>query len=111
VTDVLSFPAYQPSTVRKLLTKKVLQGGAAPIVLGDIVIASGQARRQAGQVGHSLGTELRVLALHGLLHLIGYDHDVDGGAMAALERALRRKGRLREGLIERAGVRPAGKHR
>ena len=111
VTDVLSFPAHDRRSIRKLLTKKGLQRSARPLELGDVVIASGQARRQARQAGHSLGTELRVLALHGLLHLIGYDHDVDGGAMAALERALLQKGRLREGLIERAGTRPAGKHR
>jgi probable rRNA maturation factor len=111
VTDVLSFPALEASSVRKLLTLKTLRVGVAPVELGDVVIASGQAQRQARQVGHSLATELRVLALHGLLHLIGYDHDVDGGAMAALERVLRRKGRLREGLIERAGVRADGKHR
>jgi len=111
VTDVLSFPALEADSVRKLLTKKTLRASSAPVELGDVVIASGQARRQAQQVGHSLATELRVLALHGLLHLIGYDHDVDGGAMAALERALRRKGRLREGLIERARVRADGKHR
>ena len=111
VTDVLSFPTHREDSIRKLLTKKVLRRRVKPVELGDVVIASGQARRQARQVGHSMGTELRVLALHGLLHLIGYDHDVDDGAMAALERALRRKGRLREGLIERAEVRAAGKRR
>ena len=111
VTDVLSFPAHDKISTRKLLTQRTLRRHTAPVQLGDVVIASGRARHQARQIGHSLGAELRVLALHGLLHLIGYDHEVDGGAMAALERALRRKGRLREGLIERAGARPAGKHR
>jgi len=71
--------------------------------LGDVVIAAGNARRQAAEAGHSLQTELRILALHGLLHLLGYDHEEDGGEMARLERRLRRKGGLREGLIERAG--------
>ena len=51
--------------------------------LGDIVIATGVAQRQATEAGHSVGTELRVLALHGLLHLLGYDHDRDDGQMAA----------------------------
>ena len=83
-TDILSFPAD------------------APGVLGDVVIASGVAARQARRAGHSLGTELRVLALHGLLHLLGYDHERDDGQMARLERRLRHRGGLREGLIERA---------
>jgi probable rRNA maturation factor len=70
--------------------------------LGDIVVARGVARRQARAAGHSELTELRVLVLHGLLHLLGYDHDRDSGAMARVERSLRSKGGLREGLIERA---------
>ena len=48
-----------------------------------------------------IGTELRVLALHGLLHLLGYDHETDRGRMAKMERRLRTEGGLREGLIER----------
>ena len=83
-TDVLSFPAEERG------------------YLGDVVISSGVAERQARDAGHSLATELRVLALHGLLHLLGYDHERDDGQMARLERRLRRQGGLREGLIERA---------
>ena len=82
-TDVLSFPADEKG------------------YLGDIVIAGGVARRQAAEAGHGLQTELRVLALHGLLHLLGYDHERDNGQMARLERRLRRQGGLVEGLIER----------
>ena len=82
-TDVLSFPAGDSGT------------------LGDVVIATGVARRQARDAGHTLQTELRVLALHGLLHLLGYDHETDNGRMARLEARLRRRGGLREGLIER----------
>ena len=82
-TDVLSFPADEPG------------------YLGDIVIASGVARAQARRAKHSLQTELRVLALHGLLHLLGYDHEHDGGRMARTEARLRARGGLREGLIER----------
>jgi probable rRNA maturation factor len=82
-TDVLSFPADEPGE------------------LGDVVIALGVARRQASQAGHSLATEFRVLALHGLLHLLGYDHERDAGQMRRLEQRLRHAGGLREGLIER----------
>jgi probable rRNA maturation factor len=79
----------------------------------DIVIATGVARRQAREAGHSYATELKVLALHGLLHLLGYDHHdpSDGGRMARVERALRRKGGLRAGLIERAHQAPAARAR
>lgn len=98
-TDVLSFPADErPSTQRT--QRPVLKG-----FLGDIVIARGVARRQARGARHSELTELRVLALHGLLHLLGYDHERDGGRMRRLEQRLRRKGGLREGLIERASSR------
>ena len=83
-TDVLSFPSDERG------------------YLGDVVIAAGVASRQAREGGHTLATELRVLALHGLLHLLGYDHERDDGRMARLERRLRRRGGLEEGLIERA---------
>src|SRR5687767_1295648 len=84
VTDVLSFPAQTRG------------------FLGDIVIASGVAKKQAKAAGHSLNIEFRVLALHGLLHLLGYDHDSDDGKMARIEARLRKKAGLPEGLIERA---------
>jgi len=70
--------------------------------LGDIVIATGVARRQAREAKHAYARELRVLALHGLLHLLGYDHEIDGGRMARVEARLRRKGGLAAGVIERA---------
>jgi ssRNA-specific RNase YbeY (16S rRNA maturation enzyme) len=75
---------------------------AAVAHLGDVVIAKGVAARQAREAGHSIATELRVLALHGLLHLLGYDHERDRGEMGRVERRLRRRAGLREGLIERA---------
>jgi probable rRNA maturation factor len=87
-TDVLSFPASGR------------RPGSASF-LGDIAIAKGVAARQARERRHSLPTELKVLALHGLLHLIGYDHETDRGEMRRLEQRLRRKGGLRQGLIER----------
>jgi probable rRNA maturation factor len=57
--------------------------------LGDIVISPATARRNAGHAGHSMKMEIRWLILHGLLHLLGYDHETDSGEMAALEIALR----------------------
>jgi probable rRNA maturation factor len=86
-TDVLSFPSGEPE------------------FLGDIVIAIGVARRQARSAGHAFGVEARVLALHGLLHLLGHDHDTDDGRMRRLEARLLRRGGVEQGLIERAGVR------
>jgi probable rRNA maturation factor len=92
-TDVLSFP----------VTADPLEGIRPPgnRHLGDIVIARGIARRQARAAGHARPEELRILALHGLLHLLGYDHERDNGQMARLEQRLRRKGGLREALTER----------
>jgi probable rRNA maturation factor len=72
-TDVLSFPA----------------GGA--VGLGDIVISVETAARNARGRGRSLARELDVLALHGFLHVLGYDHETDDGAMERLERRLRRR--------------------
>jgi probable rRNA maturation factor len=120
-TDVLSFPAGNnalPRTPRKRRNKPASTGttrgdrtSASSVVegfLGDIVIARGVARRQARTAQHSESIELRVLALHGLLHLIGYDHEHDDGRMRRVEQRLRRKGHLREGLIERAGASRGG---
>jgi len=97
-TDVLSFPAESSSPPQIPRTKS----SSAQSVLGDIVIARGVMRRQARAARHSELTELRLLSLHGLLHLLGYDHETDGGRMRRVERRLRRKGGLAEGLIERA---------
>jgi len=100
--------AIVPDARMRLLNKKYRRKDKATDVLsfetGDIVIAEGVARRQAGAAGHSYAVELKILALHGLLHLLGYDHHdpADGGRMARLERRLRAKGGLRTGLIERA---------
>src|SRR5262245_5980202 len=90
-TDVLSFGAG-PTFLKKV--------GPAPS-LGDIAIARGVAGRQARAAGHDFRTELRVLALHGLLHLMGYDHEGDRGEMARVEERLRRRARLPAGLIGR----------
>jgi probable rRNA maturation factor len=87
-TDVLSFPADASG---------IQTGGD----LGDLAIAIGVARRQAREFGHSLQTELRILALHGLLHLLGYDHESDQGEMHRVEERLRRQAGLTHGLIGR----------
>ncbi|MEX2271349.1 MAG: rRNA maturation RNase YbeY [Vicinamibacterales bacterium] len=101
-TDVLSFPAANGTS-----GTRGTGGTRGTTVLGDIVIAREIARRQGREQGHSFETELRVLALHGLLHLIGYDHDdvKDSGRMRRAEERLRRKGGLTVGLIDRAGGR------
>ncbi len=95
-TDVLSFPADpDPAPAR------------GPRPLGDLVIATGVAGRQARDAGHSVQTELRILALHGLLHLLGYDHEdsADKGRMARAEARLLRKGGVQAGLIRRSAFR------
>jgi len=109
-TDVLSFPSISspPRRTRSHKPFFTSASSASSVVqsfLGDIVIARGVARRQARDAGHSELTEWRLLALHGLLHLLGYDHYRDRGRMLRVERRLRRAGGLREGLIERARAR------
>jgi len=107
-TDVLSFPTgYLPPSARRPPSKKnsaISASSAVKSHLGDIAIARGVARRQAREAGHSELDELRLLALHGLLHLLGYDHERDSGRMRRVEARLRRKGGLRAGLIERAAA-------
>lgn len=85
-TDVLSFPAAEE-----------LAGECA----GDLAISLETAARQAREHGHELRDEVRVLLLHGLLHLSGMDHETDHGEMAAREAELRERLRLKSGLIER----------
>jgi len=85
-TDVLSFPA--PAELQRQ-------------VAGDLAISLETAQRQADEHGHSLRDELRILLLHGLLHLKGMDHETDKGEMASREAELRRELRLRTTLIAR----------
>ena len=118
-TDVLSFPADRPRTravparaggrARRPAREHRSVGPAAsarnePPHLGDLAIAVGVAARQARAAGHALATELRVLALHGVLHLLGYDHEQDRGAMRTVEERLRRQAGLPAGLITRASA-------
>lgn len=89
-TDVLSFPAGD--------------GAGRSRTAGDLAVSVETAAREAEQRGHSLETELRVLLLHGVLHLAGFDHEVDSGEMARKEDALRKKLGLEKGLIARAAA-------
>ena len=59
-------------------------------LLGDLAISAGRARAQAREFGHSTEDELRILMLHGVLHLLGMDHETDRGRMARAENALAR---------------------
>lgn len=79
-TDVLSFPAQNPARRPNKYQ-----------FLGDIAIAPAVARRYAKKNGRSLQTELCILILHGILHLLGYDHETDRGQMDRIEHQLRRK--------------------
>jgi probable rRNA maturation factor len=86
-TDVLSFPV--PPEV-------------AAVHAGDLAISLDTAARQAAGFGHSLRDEVRILLLHGLLHLAGFDHEIDKGEMADREARLRKALKLPVGLIDRA---------
>ena len=88
-TDVLSFPAAAHRRPRILL--RATSKKKAGEFLGDIAIAPATARRYARKHGRSLPTELRVLILHGVLHLMGYDHETDRGEMDRVERKLRKR--------------------
>ncbi|KAA0256187.1 MAG: rRNA maturation RNase YbeY [Acidobacteria bacterium] len=69
-TDVLSFPAGEPG------------------FLGDVVVDVPYAARQAGRLGHGLDREVQVLLVHGVLHLMGHDHETDDGTMFRLQRCV-----------------------
>jgi probable rRNA maturation factor len=95
-TDVLSFPAEGSGRNGSGKTARRTQGirEARGKHLGDIAIAPAVAQRNARADGHSLDCELRILTLHGLLHLMGYDHETDDGTMERIEMRLRKKLRI-----------------
>lgn len=96
-TDVLSFPSRTelPGAIGQTsLLRRSSRAVRASRYLGDIAIAPAVARRNARSAGRSFDQEMRILALHGLLHLMGYDHETDNGAMERLEIRLRRKLRI-----------------
>ena len=109
-TDVLSFPAEGPKPQASSSESRAPRPKSrAPSHLGDLAIARGVAARQARAEGHDVVTELRILALHGLLHLLGYDHERDRGTMRTEEDRLRRRAGLPAGLITRTPKRPLHK--
>ena len=87
-TDVLSFPA--------------VDGPGGGRVAGELAISCDRALAQSQEYGHSIADELRILMLHGVLHLTGLDHESDDGAMARAELRWRKAFGLPSGLIERA---------
>lgn len=90
-TDVLSFPPSNRTA-----------GGNG--TAGEMAISLDRAAAQAAGFGHSLEDELRILMLHGLLHLAGMDHAIDTGQMARAEARWRKRLHLPPGLVERAGA-------
>ena len=88
-TDVLSFPTVtRRRPVRLRHGSRTVEVGAN---LGDIAISPATARRYAKKYGRKFSSELRVLILHGVLHLLGYDHETDRGEMDRVERKLRKR--------------------
>ncbi len=85
-TDVLSFPEPGPDGH-----------------LGEIAVSVARAKAQAAEFGHTLDEELKILLLHGVLHLLGHDHENDRGGMRRVETRWRKKLGLTRGLIERRG--------
>ena len=115
-TDVLSFPlsvgpgllpCRRPSG-RRFVGQALSPANPGPWPptpgsrLGDLAISLPRARTQARRFGHSLEREIRILMLHGVLHLLGMDHECDHGRMASAERRWRARLGLPQGLIERA---------
>jgi probable rRNA maturation factor len=88
VTDVLSFPAEDE---RGYASDVSFIGGAESEFLGDIVVSTDTALKQADHAGHSFEREVNELVIHGVLHLCGYNHETDRGQMNRLELMLRRK--------------------
>ena len=90
-TDVLSFPSLQVPPVR---AEKLTQAG-------EIAISGEVAAQNAARLGHRVADEVKILTLHGILHLAGFDHERDNGEMARKEMKLRQQLKLPVALIER----------
>lgn len=94
-TDVLSFPMLPLGKCRRNLA-------------GDIAISGEVAAQNAARLGHSPAVEVKILTLHGILHLAGFDHESDSGEMARVELIMRRRFRLPTALIERTDASRSG---
>jgi probable rRNA maturation factor len=93
-TDILSFPAIHrraPAVVPERRKPGRIGKAKVEVFLGDIAISPATARRNAKALGRTLTSELKVLILHGVLHLLGYDHETDRGQMDRVEARLRRR--------------------
>lgn len=96
-TDVLSFPAVDRSKPAPVRRKRAPRGNErgphtrTRYFLGDVAISPSTARRNAKKLRRTLPSELQILILHGVLHLLGYDHETDRGEMERVEERLRRK--------------------
>ena len=93
-TDVLSFPAEFP---------------ARTAIAGDLAISGEIAAENARLLGHSVASEIKILTLHGVLHLAGFDHEADNGEMARRENTLRKSLNLPLALIERTANQPSSR--
>ena len=79
-TDVLSFPMYEGAEEARKAAAEAAADGAAPVLLGDVVLCREVAEQQARSLGHSAGREMLYLFVHSMFHLLGYDHEgPDGG--------------------------------
>jgi probable rRNA maturation factor len=85
-TDVLSFPVenFRPGSVPSFVPE------GPPLLVGDVVIAPDYVRRQAGELGMTVDDEMALMVAHGILHLLGYDHqdDADAELMEDRERVI-----------------------
>ena len=93
-TDVLSFPS----------TCSTFDSGKRPRPAGEIAISADIALQSSVRLGHPVAQEIKILALHGILHLAGFDHERDNGEMARKEATWRRALRLPAALIERVKI-------
>jgi probable rRNA maturation factor len=116
VVNVLVTTSHELRMLNRRFCKKdkatdVLSFSPEPLgngyLAGDVAISADIAARNARRLRHSTVEEVKILALHGVLHLAGYDHQNDSGEMERIEHRLRRKLKLPDGLIERQSRRPA----